>query len=379
MDLATFERTLEALVCSDPSEMADASSLEALESDLCRLEAFVAKVVSAFEASGACAEEGARSATLWLASRCRLPRPAARRQVRVGQALAGLPACEEAFAAGEITAGHVEAVARLRRNATEEALARDEAMLVDQAKGLRFDQFARLLAYWEQLADPDGTERSAEWRRSRRDVTLARSFEGCYLGRITLDELAGGIVAGELDRLERHLFEADRSAAKEELGRDPLLVELSRTSAQRRADALVEMARRSAAAPDEAAVPPVLLSVLVGYETLHGRICELANGTVVTPGSLLNYLDGALVERAVFSSPTRVEVSAKTRLFSGATRRAIELRDRECQHPCCDVRASRCEVDHVVPASRGGPTTQENGRLLCGFHNRLRNTVELPP
>jgi hypothetical protein len=23
--------------------------------------------------------------------------------------------------------------------------------------------------------------------------------------------------------------------------------------------------------------------VLVGYETLHGRICELASGTVVTP------------------------------------------------------------------------------------------------
>jgi len=53
------------------------------------------------------------------------------------------------------------------------------------------------------------------------------------------------------------------------------------------------------------------------------------------------------------------------------------VRDQECTHPTCDVRAPRCEVDHIQPFSAGGPTTQENGRLLCGFHNRLRN--QRPP
>src|SRR5205807_1910222 len=33
-----------------------------------------------------------------------------------------------------------------------------------------------------------------------------------------------------------------------------------------------------------------------GYETLAGMICQLANGTVVTPGSLLSYLDAAWLE-----------------------------------------------------------------------------------
>ena len=31
------------------------------------------------------------------------------------------------------------------------------------------------------------------------------------------------------------------------------------------------------------------------------------------------------------------------------------------------------------PTPRAGETTQENGRLLCGFHNRLRNQKEHPP
>jgi len=33
--------------------------------------------------------------------------------------------------------------------------------------------------------------------------------------------------------------------------------------------------------------------------------------------------------------------------------------------------------DHIQPFSAGGPTTQELGRLLRGFHNRLRN--QRPP
>jgi HNH endonuclease len=69
----------------------------------------------------------------------------------------------------------------------------------------------------------------------------------------------------------------------------------------------------------------------------------------------------------------RVEISPTRRLFSGATRRALELRDRECAHPFCDTPADLCQADHIDPFSHGGLTTQENGRLLCGFHNRLRN------
>ena len=81
----------------------------------------------------------------------------------------------------------MDAVASLRNEATEEALARDETMLVDQARTLRFDRFIRAAAYWSQLADPDSADQAAERRRARRDVYLAKSFKGMWLGTMTLD------------------------------------------------------------------------------------------------------------------------------------------------------------------------------------------------
>ncbi|MDQ3462550.1 MAG: hypothetical protein M3471_05900, partial [Actinomycetota bacterium] len=80
----------------------------------------------------------------------------------------------------------------------------------------------------------------------------------------------------------------------------------SRTPAQRRADALVEMARRAGSAPADGRRPEPLFTVLVGYESFDGRICQLANGSVVSPGSLVPWLDSAWVERVVFESPSRV-------------------------------------------------------------------------
>jgi hypothetical protein len=249
--------------------------------------------------------------------------------------------------------------------------------LVGQATRLRFDHFTRALGYWDQLADPDGTEASDEERRNRRDVYLEASFSGMFLGRMTLDPISGAIVSGELQRLETQLFHADWAAARTELGREPTPADLRRTPAQRRADALVEMATRSGTAPADGRRPSPLFSVLVGWETLAGRTLELAQGIALTPGSLVPWLEYTDVERAVFEPGGRVEIGATSRLFTGATRRAIEIRDRECTHPFCDLDAERCQGDHVTPYSEGGLTTQGNGRLLCGFHNRLRN--QRPP
>jgi hypothetical protein len=265
-----------------------------------------------------------------------------------------------------------------RKTRCAEDFDRDEKVLVDLATTLTFDEFLGALRHWEYLADPDGSEEDAERRRARRDVRLVQSFAGEWFGDLHLDPLSGTLVAGELARIEQALFEADWRAAKdrlvaEGLTREPTVADLGRTGAQRRADALVEMATRSAACPEGARRPAPLFSVFVNYEEMHGRMVELANGCVVTPGSLLRYLDGADIERAVFTGDNRVEIGPTHRFFTGALRRALELRDRECAHPYCEERFERCQADHIVEFSQGGPTTQENGRLLCPFHNRLRN------
>jgi hypothetical protein len=194
------------------------------------------------------------------------------------------------------------------------------------------------------------------------------------------DPISGEVVARTLGRIEKELFEADWAEARERVGENVSTSDVARTPAQRRADALVEMARRAGAMPAGARVPEPLFTVLVGYETFHGPLCELAAGTVVTPGSLLRWLDRAYIERAVFDGPSRViDVGVRRRLFDGATRRAVQLRDRKCFSPYCDEPADECDMDHVEPYSAGGLTVADNGRPACAYHNRWRQPRRGPP
>ena len=367
---------LEALIASDAANYGDGESMEKLHHLEARFESFMTEATSAFEAGEHWAAEGAKTAASWIASRCRVPRAAAKRRVRLGRTLRHLPAVAGAWREGAIGEDAAKAIASARRHRTEAAMARDEEMLVDQASDMGFEDFARALEYWKQLADPEGAEEGEHEKVASRDVFLETSFGGMWLGQMTLDPVSGSIVSNELNRLEHDLFEADCAQAKERLGRPGRIDELARTSGQRRADALVEMATRSRRAPAEGIRPAPLFSVLVGYETVHGRICELENGTVLHPSALEAWMDSAYFERALFSLGNRIDVSVRSRFFTGGTRRAIELRDRICTHPHCYEPAQSCQVDHVETYAAGGLTTQDNGRLLCGFHNRLRNQRE---
>jgi hypothetical protein len=213
-------------------------------------------------------------------------------------------------------------VAAVRNPSTKVALARDEQVLCEQATTLSFDQYAKAVSYWHQFADPDGVETSHEKRLAARDVYLEQSFGEMWLGHLTMDPLSGAVVSEELERLEHELFEPEWAEVKARLGREPTVSDLERTPGQRRCDALAEMAKRSRTAPAGGRRPAPLVTVLVDFPTaLAGRICELANGTVLPPGALLSLLDEAYIERAVFSPDKRVEVSETARLFTGATKR----------------------------------------------------------
>lgn len=138
------------------------------------------------------------------------------------------------------------------------------------------------------------------------------------------------------------------------------------------------MAERSAAKPSDATEARVLLHVLAGDQSV-ARMCELSNGQVVTTGQVVPLLDRADVERVIFDGPSKViDVGVRKRLFTGATRTAVQMRDRHCFHPSCDVPAQRCEVDHIKPYEDGGLTVQVNGQCGCKFHHRWKHRQPPP-
>lgn len=286
--------------------------VEGLHRQVARLDAATTRTVRVWDARRAWEHDGARTGAAWLAWKCRLPETAARARVRLARALRQAPVTERAWLAGDITGAHVQALVGANREATAADFARDEALLVEQATTLWHRHFLRALHCWEQLADPDGVEDVAARQRERRRAHLSQTFRGMWVGGFELDPLAGAAVHEVWSRITEELLEEDWAEARARLG-------------------------DGATASD------------------------------------LPWLDDAYVERVVFDGPSRViDVGAQRRLFDGATRRAIEVRDRWCYHETCDLPADACEADHVEPWRAGGRTVQLNGRLACGFHNRAR-------
>jgi hypothetical protein len=379
---AALTAAIDGLLHLDPDTLDDTDLADTVvepHRQQARLSAATTRLTSALEARRVYADDGSRSCGAWLAHRCRLPVGQARAEAWLGRRLRAMPVTAAAFAAGHISPRHASVLASLAGGRTAEAFACDEAGLVDDARRRSWPEFCRAVEYWRQEADPDGVERDAAHDEALRRVHLSPGLHGTGILDGVLTPLAHETVAGALGRIERELFEADWAAARAEHGDAATACHLTRTPAQRRHDALVEMARRAMAAPVDGKRPAPLISVLVGYETFAGRICELASGTVVTPGTVAKLLDEAVIERIVFDGPSRVIDLGRARRFSGALRRALEVRDRGCTHHGCDAPVERCQGDHIDPWIAGGTTTIDNGQLRCGYHNRWRWTHPDPP
>jgi hypothetical protein len=342
-----------------------------------RMDAVATKSTGEFERHGE--HQGATTTAAWVSTTCTMKRSRAKAEVSRARALRRMPEVDASYGAGVITSDHVGLLGAAQR-ANRELFEKVEGMLVDAAIDQRFERFEREIAYFRQVADPDGTDQRAEDAFERRGLYASRTFEDTVVLDGTLDPIGGSVFLNELARLERELFEADWREARDRVGDAARATDLQRTPEQRRADAQVQMAIRSAAMPANAKLPRPLFTVLVGYETFAGMMCQLADGTVVCPSQLVPWLADVDVERVVFDGPSRVvDVGAKQRLFTGATRRAVEVRDLFCTHPMCDVPYERCDIDHIERWEHGGPTTQANGRVRCPHHNPGRRRTRRPP
>ncbi|HEY2815080.1 MAG TPA: DUF222 domain-containing protein, partial [Acidimicrobiales bacterium] len=281
---------------------------------------------------------------------------------------------------GKLSIDQADLIVHAHEPQVRALLARDEGLLVEQLQTLRYPDCARLVRYWQHHAHDELDIAPASRGLERRALYAVRTMHDMVVIDGQLDTMNGTVFLNELARLEQPLFDADWAHAREQHGTRSCAEQLPRTAAQRRADALVEMARRSASQPDHALPARPLITVVTGYETFT-KLCELADGTVITPDQIIPFLGAADIERIVFDGPSRViDVGVRRRFFTGALRRAIEIRDRHCQHPSgCDTPAEHCQIDHITPYSHGGLTTQDNGRCYCKTHNRQRANANTHP
>ena len=67
-----------------------------------------------------------------------------------------------------------------------------------------------------------------------------------------------------------------------------------------------------------------------------------------------------------------INMSSPARFFTGMARLGVQLTTTECYWPGCHVPTSRCHIDHLKPAARGGASEQVNGLPCCQRHNRIK-------
>lgn len=345
-----------------------------------QLAAVVTELAGAVDASMVWSVDGSRSCAAWLERKSGRDRKECNRMLRVSRDLRATPTVGSAFASGKLSERHVQLLMQKAKKAPE-AFEQAEAWLVAQADYLTVPKFAHLLEHWQIFADPNQAEVDAAARYDKRAVHLSSGFDGVGFLDVQFEPIGHEIFANALQRIQSEFWQADWAKARASLGEAVSAADLDRNDAQRRYDALVEMAKRSMVSTGEGVkAAPTIMTVHVDHQTLSGRVCELASGVQITPGEVANILSqvDVKIERAVFDSRGMViDYGRSKRLFIGAARRSIQIRDRHCTYPGCSVPAEYCQVDHIVPWSEGGETNHANGQLLCPKHHR--NKAKHPP
>jgi hypothetical protein len=327
-----------------------------------RLEADWLRRLAEFDRREAWRKDGALSPTSWLRIACRLAPGAARERVTVAERLERLPVTRTAFAAGEVSYGHVRLLAAAATDERRDAFARSEQVLVDAARQLDPGRLRVVLAHWRHAVDPDGALEDANACHERRRLYASVTYEGTVALDGELDPEGGATLLTALDAVRRD-------------GLDPLD---TRTPAQRRADALVELARRALDAgelPDHGGERPHV-TVTVDLATLRRqpgcRAGELEPTGPVCAETARRLACDAGVSRVVTAGDSQpLDVGRRTRVVSPALRRALVWRDRGCRFPGCDRPPAWTDRHHLVHWADGGPTSLDNLVLLCRRHHRI--------
>ncbi len=123
--------------------------------------------------------------------------------------------------------------------------------------------------------------------------------------------------------------------------------------------------------PSPLIVPTWAQITAMGYEVPG---IGVIGGDVVA--SILERFD-TRIARVLLDERTGVVIETGTETYrpNAAMRRFIQQRDGHCRFPGCRRNASRCEPDHVIPFSRGGPTAIWNLACLCKHHHRVKHNA----
>jgi hypothetical protein len=374
--MSAWMSVLEQLTELDPAEfdldeVADTELLTLIPA-VCvgtnKLNALLTRLVTAGERRQVHRADGMATMKPWLTGHCRVAGNEAAALLRTGRRLEELPELATAFAAGEVSATHVrvitEAITPARMAKAAEAgieLAVTDQLITEAARGLGPEDTGKAVRRWVAGIDPDGLLDDAAGLP--RIFRLAPSSGGRVYLSGHVDPVGGEVVHTALAAV----MTGDRRPADR------------RTHAERQGDALVEVCRLALEGGSLPAVRGERPQIRVGIDLLalcaeRGALgigtAELPFAGPISPETARRLACDASVVR-VITGPDGLplDIGRAQRTASAAIRRAVVARDVHCVFAGCTAPAAWCDIHHVIHWAYGGPTSCENGALLCERHH----------
>jgi hypothetical protein len=338
---------------------------EALKADIARLArarnridaAYLARLEVLDRRGSVAAEAGSTAA--WLRSEVNVSPGVASRDVHLARDLADvLPATAGRLADGEVSVAHCRVIAGLRNDLSDDCVRSADPHLAEAAATHTPHELLGFVSHVRHAYRPDAVARDEREAFDHRTLSASATLGGMGVGNWTADPISHELIMTALH------------AASAPLPGD------TRTPGQRRFDALVAICERVLKAgelPDTGGVAPHI-SVIVPLATLTQQPgadgATLGYGTVIS-GDAARMLgcDGSISRVVIGPNSEVLDSGRASRTFTAAQRRAIIARDRHCRWEHCDRPAAWCDAHHKIHWADGGPTSTDNGILVCGRHH----------
>ena len=368
-----------------------------------------------------------------IAHRAAVSNRAGRDLVALARHLASHPETARAVADGRVSLAQATELATAARGLSD-AYRLAEHQLIAACRGRDVDEVGRLARSWRAATDRSEAATDAEHRFTTRGVWLQVGLDGSCSGSLRLDPIGAQALHDALDtvpdpvqlphpprtlpqrRADRlvdicheHIdpdatmpwthtdtgdtAETDSSGGTDDADPDDTVGtdgDLDADSADGRGHADSDVndhpsSHEAAAAGDLRRNPVrprrwVSADVIIDVETLAGGCpttiarlrSELACGASIHGPALDRILCDASFRALITDGPRAVlAYNRATPAIPPALRRAVIVRDRRCQFHGCDRPHTWCDLHHLEPRHRGGPTTLANLALVCRFHHGL--------
>lgn len=300
----------------------------------------------------------------WMRENCHMTAGAAVSAVCVGNNTRHLERSVEALDDGRIGIAHLSLMAStaetIEASPSGSALF-DETLLLSRAESMPLNRFRIECAHLRHAADREAFLAEQAEAREWSSLRLRSLSNGGLELTGYLDAEGGALVRTALEPL----------AARRALDDD-------RCTERRCADALVELCSHSL---DTGRVPQRAsqrshIQVTTSLETLLDLLGapggEMEYAGVIAAATVQRLACDATITRVLVDAASAiVDVGRSERVVPGATRRALNVRDKGCRWSGCNRTASWTAAHHVVHWARGGATDLDNLVLLCGHHHWL--------